>query len=162
MPILLLSRKKLVLFEASGIQDDNWMEAQTLLEEIRKSYEEEGLTEEDYKDLSERLKALLEVYYNRMAERAEGNAWLSLINSGWFQQYSGYAGADAEVEAEGTAVSFQSMEAQMNQRRSARVPQSSDVQVVNQGGSETSEDGVTISKTIQERIWKMCLISRFR
>ena len=49
--------------------------------------------EEDYKDLSERLKALLEVYYNRMAERAEGNAWLSLINSGWFQQYSGYAGA---------------------------------------------------------------------
>lgn len=69
------------MFEASGIQDDNWLEAQTLLEEIRKSYEEEGLTEEDYKDLSERLKALLEVYYNRMAERAEGNAWLSLINS---------------------------------------------------------------------------------
>lgn len=99
------------MFEASGIQDDNWLEAQTLLEEIRKSYEEEGLMEEDYKDLSERLKALLEVYYNRMAERAEGNAWLSLINSGWFQQYSGYAGADAEVEAEGTAVSFQSMEA---------------------------------------------------
>lgn len=99
--------------------------------------------------MSERLKALLEVYYNRMAERAEGNAWLNLINSGWFQQYSGYAGADAEVEAEGTAVSFQSMEAQMNQRRSARVPQPSDVQVVNQGGSETSEDGVTISKTIQ-------------
>ena len=142
-------QEKLVLFEASGIQDDNWLEAQTLLEEIRKSYEEEGLTEEDYKDLSERLKALLEVYYNRMAERAEGNAWLNLINSGWFQQYSGYAGADAEVEAEGTAVSFQSMEAQMNQRRSARVPQPSDVQVVNQGGSETSEDGVTISKTIQ-------------
>ena len=53
------------------------------------------------------------------------------------------------MEAEGTAVSFQSMEAQMNQRRSARVPQPSDVQVVNQGGSETSEDGVTISKTIQ-------------
>lgn len=142
-------QEKMVLFEASGIQDDNWLEAQTLLEEIRKSYEEEGLMEEDYKDLSERLKALLEVYYNRMAERAEGNAWLSLINSGWFQQYSGYAGADAEVEAEGTAVSFQSMEAQMNQRRSARVPQPSDVQVVNQGGSETSEDGVTISKTIQ-------------
>ena len=60
-------QEKLVLFEASGIQDDNWLEAQTLLEEIRKSYEEEGLTEEDYKDLSERLKALLEVYYNRMA-----------------------------------------------------------------------------------------------
>ena len=35
-------QEKLVLFEASGIQDDNWLEAQTLLEEIRKSYEEDG------------------------------------------------------------------------------------------------------------------------
>lgn len=142
-------QEKLALFEASGIQDDNWLEAQALLEEIQKSYEEEGLTEEDYKNLSERLKALLEVYYNRMAERAEGNAWLSLMNSGWFQQYSGYTGADAEVETEGIAVSSQNMEAQLNQRRTARVPQPSDVQVVNQGGSETSKDGVTISKTIQ-------------
>ncbi|MFQ9394144.1 MAG: hypothetical protein ACLR2E_08795 [Lachnospiraceae bacterium] len=39
------------MFEASGIQDDNWLEAQTLLEEIRKSYGEEGLMEEGLQGL---------------------------------------------------------------------------------------------------------------
>lgn len=63
------------------------------MEEIRKSYEEEGLTEEDYKDLSERLKALLEVYYNRMAERAEGKLAQSDKQQAGFSSTAGLCGS---------------------------------------------------------------------
>ena len=56
MPILLLSRKNWFCLKLPESRMTTGWKRERLPEEIRKSYGEEGLMEEDYKDLSERWK----------------------------------------------------------------------------------------------------------
>ena len=138
--------------ESRGSRNDAMVaDGEALLERIRLAWDGGELTQEEYEELTRRVCDLL--YYD-VAERAEGDNWLRLKNSGWFQAYSGSsytALPDSAAQPLPTA-------APMRMARAASVmllsddaddTSSSNVQVENQGGSKSSSDGaVSVSKTI--------------
>ncbi|MBP3319483.1 MAG: VWA domain-containing protein [Ruminiclostridium sp.] len=86
---------------------------------------------------------------NTMAEAAIGTNWMRLRDSGWFEEYSSYAGGGAAQQSRQVmraAAPQMLMTADAGETASAPP---SDVQVNDRGGRSTSSDGaVTVSKTI--------------
>ena len=155
--------EELEKWKESGVNEENWIEAQHLLNQIEEAFEAGMLTEEEYLELKEVLLALLEEYYYTMAEAAEGTNWEQLRDSGWFEAYCGSVDTGAENAAEVQSLSVDEIAAGMQiavldesgdaaaegdvVRASGAKP--SGVQVVKGGGGNESDDQkVAVSKTI--------------
>ena len=138
--------------ESCGSRNDAMVaDGEALLERIRLAWDGGELTQEEYEELTRRVCDLL--YYD-IAEHAEGDNWLRLKNSGWFQAYSG----SSYTALPDSAAQPLPATAPMRMARAASAmllsddaddTSSSNVQVENQGGSKSSSDGaVSVSKTI--------------
>lgn len=118
--------------------------AEALMRRVLDAYEAGLLSEEEYQILSERLNTLLYGDLETIAEPAVGTNWMVLRDSGWFTEYSGSI-AVSSVSA--SAVRYAAARSLALQSGNDTNP--SDCQVVDAGGSSTSDDGrVTVSKTI--------------
>lgn len=155
--------EELEKWKESGVNEENWVEAQHLLEQIEEAFEAGTLMEEEYLELKAALLALLEEYYHTMAEAAEGTNWEQLRDSGWFEAYCGSVDTGAENAAEVQSLSVDEIAEGMQiavldesgdaaadsdvARASGAKP--SGVQVVEGGGENESDDQkVAVSKTI--------------
>lgn len=127
---------------------DAW--AQVLLQRLRDAYQQ-GLMDERYVELYERVYSLLYGSVDSVAEAAQGSNWILLRDSGWFEAFS-----ESGKSAESAGFRMASPGAQqavmaaldLDEDADTKVPPS-DVQVVDRGGSTVSEDGaVSVSKTI--------------
>ena len=109
---------------------------EALMEELRTAHLDGELPDEVYVDLYLRLQALTYGDDPCVAETSDGRNWLLLQDSGWFEEYSAYGGAETYA------------------LDSAAAPLANDVsgsgqQVNDAGGTNTNEsDGVSVSKTI--------------
>ena len=132
-----------VLEEAAESGDIPEQDAEALLLRLKEAYEQGVLTEEQYTELTERVYTLITGNPESIAEPAVGTNWIRLRDSGWFEAYQGAAFAVRNVGAELLA-SDPSVGPLLLSK-----PNPSGVQVVDTGGSRTSEDGgITVSKTI--------------
>ncbi len=136
-------------------QKENYLTAQELLVSIEYAYEYGELKREDYLLLSERIDEIIKYDLDTVAERAEGTNWIRLRDSGWFEEYSAYAGYypyyTPQISATldpGIAVAAAAPTGFALRSVDADVPPS-DVQVTDHGGSNASDDSaVIVSKTI--------------
>ena len=139
--------------ESRGSRNDAMVaDGEALLERIRLAWERGELTQEECEELTSRVCILL--YYD-IAEHADGDSWLRLKNSGWFQAYSGSsytALPDSAAQPLPTAAPMRMARAASVMSLSedaADTPTSSQSQVNQSGGTNTSADNaVSVSKTI--------------
>ena len=104
------------------------------------------LSEEDYTALWTRLGMML---YGSVAERAEGTNWMRLRDSGWINAYSAYANVTEETQtADAPRAASYALRAAPVPLADPTATPPSDQQVVDRGGSNSTTDGVSVSKTI--------------
>ncbi|MBE6900790.1 MAG: VWA domain-containing protein [Ruminococcaceae bacterium] len=107
------------------------------------------ISEEAFADLSGKLSAIInngEV----VGEEAEGYNWKLLKNSGWFEELSGYGVSHSSNEIPGgSATNSTAAFGTQKTLNAAGDDEPSDVQILEEGGSNTSSEGaVYVSKTI--------------
>ncbi|MDY3905359.1 MAG: SpaA isopeptide-forming pilin-related protein [Lawsonibacter sp.] len=125
--------------------DDVCASANDLLQRIQEAYQQGLLRTADYEELCARGAEFTVGDVNSIAEAAEGTNWMSLRDSGWFEEYSDYDGGSSSYTLKASRRNL----AAENSITALADPPPSDVQVEDRGGSNTSEDGaVTVSKTI--------------
>ena len=135
---------ELETLESSG-KTTSGLYADDLLQRVQTAYHQGLLRTADYEELCSRASALLEVDVNSIAEAAEGTNWMSLRDSGWFEEYSDYDGGSTFRMLKASRRSLAAGSAAL----ALTAPPPSAVQITNPGGSKTSADGaVTVSKTI--------------
>lgn len=119
--------------------------ADDLLQSVQTAYHQGLLRTADYEELYSRASALLEVDVNSIAEAAEGTNWMSLRDSGWFEEYSDYDSGGTSRILKASRRSLVAGSAAL----ALTAPPPSAKQITIPGGSKTSADGaVTVSKTI--------------
>lgn len=95
----------------------------------------------------------LDIPPEMIAEYAEGTNWIELRDSGWFEEYSDFPEENAEKAASFSLITAQDIDvpnetdAETETVLAAEPP--SDVQIDERGGTTTSTDGVSVSKTIE-------------
>ncbi len=88
----------------------------------------------------------IEQDYLTIAEAAEGSNWIQLRNSGWFDAYNGYA---VNPSASNLPLKKLSKDNNNYSLKESDSSASSEIQVNEKGGTNTSDDGsVSVSKTI--------------
>jgi len=118
--------------------------ADELADRISQAYLRGGLSEEGFKDLSEKVYTLIYGNLNNVAEYAVGNNWRILRDSGWFEAYSDYAQQSARLEPR---IFLESAPAPMLAAAATGNPQN---QIMSPGGYNISqESAVQVSKTIE-------------
>ena len=132
--------------EALGELDDaSLQEAEALFVQLREALERGELTEEEFKELNDRVFWLVYGDPNSLAEPAVGTNWMALRSSGWFSQYSGSTLSTRTAQRSAAVLSANLL---VDDDVSAAA-QPSDVQVDDRGGTNASTDGsVSVSKTI--------------
>ena len=88
----------------------------------------------------------IEQDYLTIAEAAEGSNWIQLRDSGWFDAYNGYA-----VNSSASNLPLKKLSKNNNNYnlKESDSSESSEIQVNERGGTNTSDDGsVSVSKTI--------------
>ena len=135
--------------EARGnLEEEARAQAEDLLKRLQKAYQQGKLTEKQYTELYDRVRSFIEGDFASIAEAAEGDNWLLLRDSGWFEAYSSSASASSYAAEAGLLCAAPAAMTVGDETESASVPPS-DVQVEDRGGTNTSEDGtVAVSKTI--------------
>ncbi|MGN1344811.1 MAG: SpaA isopeptide-forming pilin-related protein [Traorella sp.] len=117
-----------------------------LLNKIKIDYEKGDLSEEKYLELSNYLLSKSKDNTN-VAEQAEGTNWITLRDSGWFEAFSDYSSSSSISQKNLQKAVMKTMSLSKNTLEETTMP--SDVQVVDRGGTVTSDDGaVTVSKII--------------
>ena len=131
--------------EALGELDDaSLQEAEAMFAQLREALERGELTEEEFKELNDRLFWLVYGDPNSLAEPAVGTNWMALRSSGWFSRYSGST-LSARAPQRAAAV----LSANLLAEDDTAAEQPSDTQVNDRGGTNASTDGsISVSKTI--------------
>lgn len=131
-------------FEAlEGLTDEDVLAAQELLTELEQAHQDGQLTDDDYVALYARVQALLTDKYDTIAEPCVGTNWMLLRDSGWFEEYAD-AAYDGYDDDNGEIALFTQNAPALVQ--STNAPSSRQIQ--EEGGSNESSDGVSVSKTI--------------
>lgn len=131
-------------FEAlEELTDEDISAAQELLTELEQAHQDGQLTDDDYVALYARMQALLTDEYDTIAEPCVGTNWMLLRDSGWFEEYAG-AAYDGYDDDNGEIALFTQNAPALVQ--STNAPSSQQIQ--EEGGSNESSDGVSVSKTI--------------
>ncbi len=131
-------------FEAlEELTDEDISAAQELLTELEQAHQDGQLSDEDYVSLYERVQALLTDEYEAIAEPCVGTNWMLLRDSGWFEEYAD-AAYDGYDDDNGEIALFAQNAPTLVQ--STNAPSSR--QIKEEGGSNESSDGVSVSKTI--------------
>ena len=131
-------------FEAlEELTDEDISAAQELLTELEQAHQDGQLTDDDYVALYARVQALLTDEYDTIAEPCVGTNWMLLRDSGWFEEYAG-AAYDGYDDDNGEIALFAQNAPALVQ--STNAPSSRQIQ--EEGGSNESSDGVSVSKTI--------------
>ena len=131
-------------FEAlEELTDEDISAAQELLTELEQAHQDGQLTDDDYVALYARVQALLTDEYDTIAEPCVGTNWMLLRDSGWFEEYAG-AAYDGYDDDNGEIALFTQNAPALVQ--STNAPSSRQIQ--EEGGSNESSDGVSVSKTI--------------
>ena len=136
---------ELTTLEALDPWDDAAIaQVEALIQRVLDACEAGFLSEEECQTLLVRLNTLIYGDLESLAESAVGTNWMKLRDSGWFSKYSGSAAISSVSASSVRYATARSMALQ-----SGNETASSGCQVVNPGGSNTSDDGrVTVSKTI--------------
>ena len=115
------------------------------MKKVQNSYDKGYLTKDSYEDLMNQINDLLNENSEIIAEPAIGTNWMSLRDSGYFEEYNQYTTYAQRKSVRSAVISTYNL----NEETTQTTSDPSDVQVVNQGGSKTSDDNsVTVSKTI--------------
>ncbi|MGM9946810.1 SpaA isopeptide-forming pilin-related protein [Floccifex sp.] len=139
--------------EKEQLYQDFLKELETLskdqLEEFAKrvqvSYDKGYLTKSSYESLKNKINELLNKDTDVVAEPAIGTNWMALRDSGYFEEYSQYSTYSQRRSVRSAVVSTYDLNDEVSQTTS----NPSDVQVVEKGGTNASDDGsVSVSKTI--------------
>ena len=131
-------------FEAlEELTDEDISAAQELLTELEQAHQDGQLTDDDYVALYARVQALLTDEYDTIAEPCVGTNWMLLRDSGWFEEYAG-AAYDGYDDDNGEIALFAQNAPALVQSTNAPLPE----QIKEEGGSNESSDGVSVSKTI--------------
>lgn len=137
--------------EANGL----WTEelkaaAEELLERVQEAYAKGEISEEYCQELIEKLNELINTEFclEAQGEMIEGTNWIRLRDSGWFEEYEEYENIVEDKDTRLFRMAARHALLKSVADEDELLP--SDVQVVNPGGSRTSDDGeVTVSKTIK-------------
>lgn len=120
-----------------------------LLDEINTAFAQGVLSETDYRELSNRLVQMLVLDNESVAEACIGTNWMQLRDSGWFTEFSDAANSDTPSPDAPGQLQYTAFAAALTRDVSAsNEAKPSDQQIDNHGGSN-SENGVTVSKTIE-------------
>ena len=111
--------------------------------ELEQAHQDGQLTDDDYVALYARMQALLTDEYDTIAEPCVGTNWMLLRDSGWFEEYAD-AAYDGYDDDNGEIALFTQNAPALVQ--STNAPSSRQIQ--EEGGSNESSDGVSVSKTI--------------
>ena len=131
-------------FEAlEGLTDEDVLAVQELLTELEQAHQDGQLTDDDYVALYARVQALLTDEYDTIAEPCVGTNWMLLRDSGWFEEYAD-AAYDGYDDDNGEIALFAQNAPALVQSTNAPLPR----QIKEEGGSNESSDGVSVSKTI--------------
>ena len=131
-------------FEAlEELTDEDISAAQELLTELEQAHQDGQLTDDDYVALYARVQALLTDEYDTIAEPCVGTNWMLLRDSGWFEEYAD-AAYDGYDDDNGEIALFAQNAPALVQSTNAPLPE----QIQEEGGSNESSDGVSVSKTI--------------
>ncbi|MDD6064086.1 MAG: SpaA isopeptide-forming pilin-related protein [Clostridiales bacterium] len=131
-------------FEAlEELTDEDISAAQELLTELEQAHQDGQLTDDDYVALYARMQALLTDEYDTIAEPCVGTNWMLLRDSGWFEEYAG-AAYDGYDDDNGEIALFAQNAPALVQSTNAPLLE----QIQEEGGSNESGDGVSVSKTI--------------
>lgn len=134
------------LEDCDELNDEMRSRAEELLLRLEEAYRQGKLSDEYYTELYERVYRMLYGDPNAVAEAADGTNWILLRDSGWFEEYSGYASKEV-IPVQSMRAAAMRTAADAGDESGGTAP--SDKQIVAPGGSKTSEDGsVTVSKTI--------------
>ena len=131
-------------FEAlEELTDEDISAAQELLTELEQAHQDGKLSDDGFAALYERVQALLTDEYETIAEPCVGTNWMLLRDSGWFEEYAD-AAYDGYDDDNGEIALFAQNAPALVQ--STNAPSSR--QIKEEGGSNESGDGVSVSKTI--------------
>lgn len=142
-------RSYLSAVEALQVSASEPQAANALLDEINTAFAQGVLSETDYRELSNRLVQMLVLDNESVAEACIGTNWMQLRDSGWFTEFSDAANSDTpSPDAPGQLQHTAYAAALTRDVSASNEAKPSDQQIDNHGGSN-SENGVTVSKTIE-------------
>ncbi len=142
-------RSYLSAVEALQVSAAEPQAANALLDEINTAFAQGALSETNYRELSNRLVQMLVLDNESVAEACIGTNWMQLRDSGWFTEFSDDANSDTPSPDAPGQLQHTAFAAALTRDASAsNETKPSDQQIDNHGGSN-SENGVTVSKTIE-------------
>lgn len=136
---------------STATQEQKLQTAWVLRERMSRCCSVGGITEEAYRQLTKQLDTYLYGDVDRLAESADRTNWQILVDSGWFEEYSGAAASSAAGQNENTDIRdyLSPGGSDALARFAARGMTSSAIQIVDEGGTNISSDNaVSVSKTI--------------
>ena len=132
-------------FEAlEELTDEDASAAQELLEQLEQAHQDGALSDDDFVSLYERVQALLTGGETIVGEMGDPTTMILLRDSGWFEEYADAAYDSYDDETVLFAQDVPVSVLDVNALSAKQIKK----QIKNEGGSEQSSDGVSVSKTI--------------